>query len=85
MKIPNLIPGYAASDCELQRQGPSPEWAKPKCNPDGSYKIYQCDPYSRTVCWCVYPNGQMVPGARFLIPLLLQQQEVAAAMARTCQ
>jgi len=51
-----------ASHCEIQRQGPSPEWAKPKCNPDGSYKIYQCDAYTRTTCWCVYENGQMIPG-----------------------
>eukprot|EP00794_Sanderia_malayensis_P005622 gene5622-6314_t len=50
------------SHCEIQRQGPSPEWAKPNCNPDGSYKVYQCDPYMRTVCWCVYDNGQMIPG-----------------------
>ena len=51
-----------ATHCEIQRQGPSPEWAKPKCNPDGSYKVYQCDAYTRTTCWCVYENGQMIPG-----------------------
>eukprot|EP00112_Aurelia_sp_Birch-Aquarium-sp1_P026153 Seg909.17 transcript_id=Seg909.17/GoldUCD/mRNA.D3Y31 product="hypothetical protein" protein_id=Seg909.17/GoldUCD/D3Y31 len=52
----------APTHCEIQRTGPSPEWAKPKCNPDGSYKIYQCDAYTRTTCWCVYDNGQMIPG-----------------------
>ena len=53
------------TDCQYRRMINHPEASKPTCNEDGSYRIYQCDPMSRTwkpTCWCAYENGQMVKG-----------------------
>ena len=48
--------------CEMRRRINEPDWTKPACNPDGSYREYQCDAYSRSRCWCVYDNGMMIEG-----------------------
>lgn len=60
------IPCYPRpeSDCEMRRRINQPDWTKPVCNLDGSYREYQCEAYSRSKCWCVYDNGMMIPGKR---------------------
>nr|XP_058967622.1 uncharacterized protein LOC131794122 [Pocillopora verrucosa] len=46
----------------MRRRINQPDWTKPVCNLDGSYREYQCEAYSRSKCWCVYDNGMMIPG-----------------------
>ena len=60
------IPCYPRpeSDCEMRLRINQPDWTKPVCNLDGSYREYQCEAYSRSKCWCVYDNGMMIPGKR---------------------
>lgn len=50
------------SICLKRRRTIGQEWAKPVCNPDGSFRQYQCDAYSRARCWCVSDDGNMIPG-----------------------
>lgn len=51
--------------CEMRRRISEPDWTKPVCNPDGSYREYQCEAYSRSKCWCVYENGMMIEGRTY--------------------
>ena len=61
------IPCYSRpeSACEMRRRINEPDWTKPVCNLDGTYRKYQCEAYSRSKCWCVYDNGMMIPGVKF--------------------
>ena len=54
------------TDCEMRRRITEPDWTKPVCNPDGSYREYQCEAHSRSKCWCVYENGMMIEGKTWI-------------------
>ena len=58
------FPCYARMEtaCEMRHRISEPDWTKPVCNPDGSYREYQCEANSRSKCWCVYENGMMIEG-----------------------
>ena len=67
------IPCYSRTEsaCEMRRRINEPDWTKPVCNLDGSYREYQCEVYSRSRCWCVYDNGMMIPGKKVNYFLLM--------------
>ena len=67
------------SACEMRRRINQPDWTKPVCNLDGSYREYQCEAYSRSKCWCVYDNGMMIPG----ITKLLEQFSTECRKTKT--
>ena len=73
------------SACEMRRRINEPDWTKPVCNLDGSYREYQCEAYSRAKCWCVYDNGMMIPGIKIgVVDLLYLPAQIRFPIGREC-